>query len=200
MSVLVIVPARQFSQGQPGKNRANLGPTLELVKELSTQWECIVATDDPMVARATDGVVSLYQRPAGDDGPLSELVQRVIRERYAPFTSLQTVVVLQPSSPSRHRFGYIWAAVRTLAANPDATSVVSVVPWVGEPPAKACYLSQDGTLTIPDAPSRRQDCPQAYRRDGTVYAVRAEYARQGDLYGPRPVPLLVTPSDSVTLD
>ena len=142
----------------------------------------------------------LFLRPAGDDGPLPELVQRVIRDNYAPFTFLRTVVVLQPSSPSHHRRGYTWTAVQILAQQPNATSVVSVVPWVGEPPAKACYLSPDGTLTIPDAPSRRQDCPQAYRRDGTVYAVRAEYARQGDLYGPRPVPLLVTPSDSVTID
>lgn len=187
MTPLVIIPARQFSQGTPGKNRVTV--------HVPKGYDVLVATDDPMLASGT--AYPVYRRPLGDDGPVGELVARILAS--ALFTQ-GVIVVAAPSSATEHRAKYIKAAVHELTHNPEATSVVSVVPWVGEPPQKACTRTPDGYLSIPDAPSRRQDCSPAYRRDGTVYAVRAEYARQGDLYGPRPVPLLVTPSDSVTVD
>jgi CMP-N-acetylneuraminic acid synthetase len=108
------------------------------------------------------------------------------------------VVLIQASSPTRNRERYIWGALTTFDS-PKVSACVSVVPWAGHTPWKACKI-EDGKLVMPFDYERRQDCPPAYRRDGTVYAVRWEYAVKGDLYGPHPVPLLVDPADSVTLD
>lgn len=189
--VLVIVPARHWSAGRPGKNRP-LMPGAGLVYD---GCDVVLATDDPLLAITAPCPV--FWRAPGDDGPVGDLVRRVL----IAFPSYDVIVVAAPASPTQHRARYIRAAIDLLEREPTASSVVSVVPWQGEPPAKACYRAADGSLFIPaDAPDRRQDCAQAYRRDGTCYVVRAQFARDGDLYGPRPLPMLVTPSDSVTLD
>jgi len=188
MTPLIIIPARQFSRGTPGKNRRR--------PDVPVEWPIVIATDDPLMA---DTTCPVYLRPVGDDGPMEALIVRVLQAHDDP--AHDVIVIAQADSQTVRRAHYIRRAVHALTLYPEATSVVSVVPWVGEPPQKACYLTLDGYLEVPtDAPSRRQDCAPAYRRDGTVYAVRAEYARRGDLYGPRPIPLLVTPADSVTVD
>ena len=195
MTPLIIVPARQMSQGRPCKNRESWPALFGVVSSLS--WPMVVVTDDPCVlAESLPYDAWRVWLPMGPDHTVSQAVRYALQRGHA----YEVVVVLQPSSPTRNRVEYVRSAVHLLETHPEATSVVSVVPWTGEPPSKACTLSQDGTLTIPPSPEPRQLQPQHYRRDGTVYAVRRAYAQAGDLYGPRPVPLLIHPDDSVTLD
>ena len=160
---------------------------------MSITTTVLLATDDPVLVQMALGHVLHVPRPlALEDGPLEKVIAHALTD-----VAADLVVVLQPSSPSAKRKLYVRAALDRLERT-DASSVISVVPWVGEPPQKAVFLA-NGKLHIPPA-LRRQDAAPAYRRDGTVYAVRGEYARKGDLYGPHPVPLLVTPADSVTVD
>jgi CMP-N-acetylneuraminic acid synthetase len=196
MTPLIIVPARQLSEGRPCKNRENWAALVECVTALPESWPVAVVTDDPMVTGAVSAAVNWL--PMDANHTVADVVRWVLQWSYQ---ERDPIVVLQPSSPTRDRFCYVLAAVEHLRTRVDHTSVVSVVPWTGEPPSKACTLAPDGTLVIPRVNLEpRQLQPQHYRRDGAVYAVRAEYARQGDLYGPRPIPLLIDPRDSLTID
>jgi CMP-N-acetylneuraminic acid synthetase len=192
VKVACVIPARQWSRGTPGKNRDGFANALQTAIDINTAG-IIVSTDDPMLW--DDPRYTLIKRPAHlEDGDSAAVIEHAVRGVQA-----DVCVVLQPSSPTLNRADYCHAAILRLIDDPDATSVVSVVPWGGgEPPQKACFVS-GGVLQIPES-RRRQDCAPAYRRDGTVYAVRMTYAKAGDLYGPCPVPLLITPRDSVTVD
>jgi CMP-N-acetylneuraminic acid synthetase len=200
MTPLIIVPARQFSEGQPCKNREHWADLVALVMSLPSGWPWLVVTDDPWIANRVEMALEPHWLPMGPAHTVAQAVAHVckcvaVADRDGP------VIVLQPSSPTRNRASYALAAVEHLRAYSQASAVVSVVPWTGEPPSKACTLAADGTLLVPRvSPEPRQLQPRHYRRDGTVYVVRAEYARQGDLYGPRPVPLLIDPRDSLTID
>jgi CMP-N-acetylneuraminic acid synthetase len=191
VKVVCVIPARQWSVGTPGKNRDGLENALIAARQINNAG-VIVTTDDPMLWRVDATVI---HRPSHlEDGDSGAVIAHAVADIQA-----DVVVVLQPSSPTLNRAAYGSAALDRLYHDPDATSVISVVPWAGEPPQKAVYVS-GGVLQIPHPVNRRQECAPAYRRDGTVYAVRMTYAKAGDLYGPRPVPLLVTPRDSVTVD
>lgn len=195
MTPLIIVPARQFSEGRPCKNREAWPALLECVQAYGGTR--ILVTDDPWLWGQWE-----WDRIWLPMGPAHTVATAMTLglEWFAKMTCLNPVVILQPSSPSARRTDYVRAAVHLLDSRPEASSVVSVVPWSGEPPSKACLLDSQGTLVVPPTPEPRQLQPRHYRRDGTVYAVRRQYAQAGDLYGPRPVPLLVSPDDSVTLD
>lgn len=197
MTPLIVIPARQMSEGRPCKNREAWPALCEVLRALPS-WPTVVVTDDPWVAQAIPDPAFLYWLSMGPDHTVAAAVQYALA-RWVPNEDHPLVVVLQPSSPTRNRPSYVRTAVHHLQHEPDS-SVISVVPWAGEPPSKACYLTESGHLQVPSALEPRQRQPRAYRRDGTVYAVRMSYAQTGDLYGPRPVPLLIAPGDSVTLD
>jgi len=202
---LIIIPARQMSEGVPCKNRTHWPALMETVKALN--MPAVVVTDDPWIASLCD--VSMWLT-MGPQHTVSTAVAWVLGSGVViPFdpddgitaaVDQEVVVVLQPSSPTRNRAEYVKAAISHLQLEPWASAVVSVVPWAGEPPSKACTVSENGMLVIPSSPEPRQLQPRFYRRDGTVYCVRVEYAKQGDLCGPRPIPLLIDPADSVTID
>jgi CMP-N-acetylneuraminic acid synthetase len=193
MKVVAVIPARQWSIGTPGKNRDGFENALNASRIANAG--VVVSTDDPFLWQRDGWEVTVIKRPRHlEDGDSGAVIAHAIAD-----VQCDVVLVLQPSSPTLNRAEYCRAALDLLAHDPDATSVVSVVPWCGEPPQKAVYV-QNGVLKIPARFSRRQDCAPAYRRDGTLYAVRATYAKAGDLYGPHPVPLLITPRDSMTVD
>lgn len=195
MTPLIICPARQMSEGRPCKNREAWPALMDTLSALPNTWTRVLITDDPFLHILG---VDLRWLTMGPHHTVSQAA-RIATELF-DHVPHDLVVVLQPSSPARNRHSYVMSAVAHLERFPDHSSVVSVVPWTGEPPSKACTLSPDGHLVIPATPEARQAQPRHYRRDGTVYAVRAQYARQGDLYGPAPIPLLIDPADSVTLD
>lgn len=198
MTPLIVIPARQMSQGRPCKNREAWPALAECLSSIGAYGHVgVVVTDDPWVTtqRAPKSVSTTLWRHMDSQHTMSQLLRDIV-----PGLPCDVVVVLQPSSPTKRRDAYVRIALDHLSADTDHTSVISVVPWEGEPPSKACTLNPDGTLAIPPTPEPRQLQPQHYRRDGTVYAVRRQYAEQGDLYGPRPIPLLIDPKDSVTLD
>jgi hypothetical protein len=194
---LVIVPARQMSAGRPCKNREAWPALEDCLADLPSAWPIVFVSDDLWVLARVESPCYL---PMGPEHTVSQAVRHVLEDRARELAIPETVIVLQPSSPTVNRASYVQQAATCLDLYPAWSSVVSVVPWSGEPPAKACTLDQDGRLVIPAAPEQRQSQPTAYRRDGTVYAVRGSYAAAGDLYGPRPMPLLIAPSESRTID
>lgn len=197
MTPLLIVPARQLSVGRPGKNREAWPALQATLASLPADWPLVVVTDDPCLPPLRTDEQRLYLYSNETQG-VAEKVRYALTTAALPVVDL--VVVLQPSSPTRHRDTYIWAAVNHLASHPQHSAVIGLVPWTGDAPSKAIYLTAEGFLQKPATPEARQAHPRAYRRDGTVYAVRTVYAQAGDLYGPTPVPLLVHPADTATWD
>jgi CMP-N,N'-diacetyllegionaminic acid synthase len=213
MKVLGLIPARGGSKTIPDKNiRPLAGKSL-----IQRAFECAVAsgvldriilsTDSIEIARAAHclGLEVPFMRPsefAGDDTPMlvvaTHALTRLAEEGYAP----DALLILQPPSPLRRPW-YIREAVRLLEAN---DSVCSVAPL----PKALCphYLMKvtpEGFLDyfMPDGRGfkRRQDVPQAFFRDGSIFLTRTTLLiSQGDFYGQRCVPLMIPYEDALNID
>jgi CMP-N,N'-diacetyllegionaminic acid synthase len=212
--VLGLVPARGGSKGLPGKNirllagRPLLDYTARAARESGVLDRIVLSTDSDTIADAgrRAGLEVPFMRPsplAQDDTPMLAVIKHAItalaEEGWAP----EIVVLLQPTSPLR-RPAHVRDAV-TLLRETRADSVVTVV----ELPR---HLSPDYVMTIDNGRlrpflaegariTRRQDARPAYSRDGTVYAFwRATIERYGGIYGDDCRPLLVDPSESLSID
>jgi CMP-N-acetylneuraminic acid synthetase len=203
VSLIAIIPARHLSAGVPCKNRQAwpaLRDTLALLQPDAT----ITVTDDPVLAYGARDFGAVIWRVMDERHTVAGAVKAALADQVIMLPE-DVVVVLQPSSPTRNRADYVRAAVWQLQTQPELDAVVSVVPMSGEV-AKACQVTPAGLLRPfwggewASLPDRRQDAPRAYRRDGTVYAVRGELARAGELYGRATAAMLVDPADSVTVD
>jgi CMP-N-acetylneuraminic acid synthetase len=126
---------------------------------------------------------------------LSELA----RQGWSP----ELVVLLQPTSPLR-RPDHIRAAVKMLR-DTGADSVVTVVEVPRHLSPDYVMRIEDGRLRsfLPEGErvTRRQDARPAYSRDGTVYAFRrSTIEKSGGIYGEDCRPLVIDPSDSLSID
>jgi N-acylneuraminate cytidylyltransferase len=75
----------------------------------------------------------------------------------------------------------------------------------GQCPHYLMKLTDDGFLDyfMPDGGlyTRRQDVPQAYRRDGTIYLTRTPVIlEQRSFYGRRSAPMLMPEAESLNID
>jgi N-acylneuraminate cytidylyltransferase len=213
LRILGLVPARGGSKGVPGKNLAPLAG-MSLVRraalcarESGVCDRLVLSSEDPalMAEGRAAGLEVPFQRPAelaGDTVAMIDVVLHALdafeRSGYAP----DAVMLLQPTSPLR-RPEHLRRAVALLPGN-DA--VCSVVPLPREHcPHYVMRIDDSGHLDffLPEAAqyTRRQDVPQAYRRDGTVYLTRTEVLRgQRTFYGPKCAALVLDPAESLTVD
>lgn len=210
MRTLALIPARAGSKGIPHKNTrlfAGLPLVLHAVKVgQRTCSETLVSTDDLAVAQVAGmhGATILMRPPelAQDETPMLPVIQHALAnvERQP-----DVIVLLQPTSPTVRRAWYVQEALRLLD-RPDTTAIVSVVAIPEHfSPAYAVEIDEDWLShyagpQLDHGPTRRQDCPPAYYRDGTVYVIRRETIEAGALYGFWPRPLIIPASDSATLD
>lgn len=212
--VLGLVPARGGSKGVPGKNIRRLAgrPLLEYTaaaaRESGVLDRVVLSTDAEAIAAAgaAAGLDVPFLRPAalsGDETPMLPVLTHALRTLDEAGWRAEIVVLLQPTSPLR-RPEHIRDAVRLLR-DTGADSVVTVV----EVPR---HLSPDYVMRIDDGAlrpflaegariARRQDARPAYSRDGTVYACwRATIERFGNIYGERCHPMVLAPSESLSID
>lgn len=212
--VLGLVPARGGSKGVPGKNtRLLVGrPLLEYTARAAFDSAVIdrvvLSTDSGTIAECGRrlGLEVPFVRPAAlaqDDTPMLAVIEHVLNELHRQAWQPDIVVLLQPTSPLRTP-GHIRAAVELLRAS-GADSVVTVV-------AVPLHLSPDYVMRIEAGRlrpfladgvrvARRQDARQAFARDGTVYAFRAETVRRfGTIYGEDCRPLLIDAAESLSID
>jgi CMP-N-acetylneuraminic acid synthetase len=212
--VLGIVPARGGSKGLPGKNirllagRPLLDYTAEAARASQMIDRLILSTDSAEIADVgrQAGLEVPFLRPstlAADDTPmvpvLEHAVAALVREGWVP----DIVVVLQPTSPLR-RPEHIRAAV-TMLRETNADSVVTVVEVPRHFSPDYVMRLDDGRLKpfLPEGAglTRRQEARPAFARDGTVYACwRSTLERFHGIYGDDCRPLLLDPSESVSID
>jgi CMP-N,N'-diacetyllegionaminic acid synthase len=212
--VLALVPARGGSKGIPCKNlRPLAGYSLieyaaRVARECGVVDRAVLTTDSNEIAAEGRrvGLHVPFLRPsslAEDDTPMKPVIEHALGELAQSGFAPQLVLLLQPTSPLRTP-DHLRSAVRLLRET-NADSVVSVteVPRHLSPAyvmrveggELRPFLAESAHLT------RRQDARQAFARDGTVYAFWVKtLLEQGSIYGRRCVPLLVDPSESITLD
>jgi CMP-N,N'-diacetyllegionaminic acid synthase len=213
LRVLGLIPARGGSKAIVRKNvRPLAGKSMverayECARDSGVLDRIILSTDDPEIAgiARSCGLEVPFMRPpalAGDATPMMDVVIHALEtlgmEGYRP----DAVMLLQPTSPLR-KPAHLVEAVCLLN---DHESVCSVVPLPKDLcPHYVMKIDVDGYLDyfLPDGAcyTRRQDVPQAYRREGTAFLTRAEVLlEQRSFYGRRCLPMIVPKEDSLNVD
>lgn len=213
MKILGIIPARSGSKGLPGKNTRLLGgkPLIEWAYDCAEKSavldRTILSTDDPAIAgmSAGFGLQAPFIRPAElatDNTPMIDVVIQALDQLAQNGYQPDAVCLLQPTSPLR-RPEHIREAVGLLNDN-DSVCSVTVVPkeWS---PHYLMRITGEGFLDYFMADgnryTRRQDVPNAYRRDGTVYLTRTSVIRTArNFYGSHCVPMVIDAQHSLSID
>ncbi len=209
MEILGLVPARGGSKGIPGKNLAQVGGRTLLERACAaglaseTVTRVVVSTDSEEIAEAAAaaGAEVPFLRPeelSRDETPMLEVLVHALDALGDP----DGVVLLQPTSPLR-RASHVDEAVR-LWRETGADSVVSVVrvPHAFNP-TSLLQLAHGRLEPASDAvgPSRRQDKPPLYARNGpAILVVRPAVLRGGSLYGDDSRPYEMAFEDSIDVD
>ena len=213
MKVLGLIPARAGSKGVPGKNRREIGGmslverTFRVAQESEVLDRIVVSTDDYQVLANAQkmGLEVPFVRPvvlSGDSTPMIDVVNHALAQLDLSGYRPTAVMLLQPTSPLRtadhirQAFGLLWGG----------DSVCSVVPL----PLTLCphyvmKVDDQGHLVnfLPEgaAITRRQDVPQAYVRDGTIYLTkRSVLVEKRSFYGSSCIPMVLDPSESLSID
>jgi CMP-N-acetylneuraminic acid synthetase len=216
MKVLGLIPARGASKAIPRKNvlpllgKSLVERTFECARASAALDRVILSTDEPEIAELGRriGLEVPFQRPgdiAGDTTPMIDVVVHALstlgQQGYTP----DAVMVLQPTSPLR-RPHHIRDTVALLATHPEASGVCTVCPMPKELcPHYLVKMSPDGYLEffMPDGANyrRRQDVPQAWRRDGTIFLTRTNVLiDERSFYGQRCLTLELKPAEVLNID
>ncbi len=215
LKVLGLITARGGSKGIPRKNIRLLAgkPLLQYTAESALAarrlTRVVLSTEDAEIAEVGRrcGLDVPFLRPAelaGDDTPALPVLQHAVRAIEAAGQRFDAICLLQPTCPFR-RSEDIDACI-DLLFQAKADSVVTLVPVPPQyNPHWVYFRGEDGFFGLstgePDPIPRRQDLPEAFRREGSVYVTRRDVlVQRNSLYGSRLAGLLIDPSGSVNLD
>lgn len=205
-TIVALVPARGGSKGLPGKNLATVGGSslvaraVAAARSLPAITEVIVSSDhDAILEEAVRAGATPLRRPAhlaADDTPTDAVARAFVLDRH----DVDVLVVLQPTSPLRTSAD-IDACLQALVGAPAATTVAPV----RHPPAWTFRMAAGNRLEPilgwEAVTARRQDAGHVYELTGAVYAVRADYLRQGGrLVGPETRAVVTPPERAVDVD
>lgn len=197
MKILAIIPARGGSKGVQGKNIKVLGnkPLISYSIQQAIESNCfseiIVSTDDEQIATIAInfGATVPFIRPselAEDASSSISVVQHAVTFLEDRGEFFDAVCLLQATSPFREK-GFISKAISTFIKN-KSDSLISVlqVPddynphWVFEPNEKGLLAIATGEKEII---KRRQELPNSFFRDGSIYLTKVETIKKGSFYG-----------------
>ncbi len=197
MKILGVITARGGSKGVPSKNIKLLGSTslLSFTANAANQskllHKTILSSDDARIIEVAkkEQIEVPFVRPnelANDTATSISVVQHALEYMESIGEYYDAVCLLQPTSPFREK-GFIDAAIQKFISE-DADALVSVLPvpheynphWVFEQNSSGFLQIATGDKTII---SRRQDLPNSYFRDGSVYITKTEFIKKGSFYG-----------------
>lgn len=215
MKILGLIPARGGSKGVPGKNIKILAGkpliqyTIESALQSTLLTDVIVSTDNEEIAGiARELRVEVpFLRPASLSTDIASSLDVAIHS--IDFLSesgrkYDAVCLLQPTCPFRKN-GFIDEAIRKFIET-GCDSLVSVLPvplkynphWIFEiHPNGYLRLATGEDKIIP----RRQDLPDAYLRDGSVYLTKTTIIKtQRSLYGKSICYVISKPGYDINID
>jgi len=193
--ILCVIPARRGSKGLPGKNIRPLcglplfAHSVLLAQRCPDVERIVVSTDCSEIAStARDfGADVPFLRPAElaqDETAMWPVIRHAVHQ--LADSAFQYVLLLDPTTIGRLPVDIIAAADR-LRSTPEADGIVGV----SQPdfnPVWHCVVEREGWMVdlFEEAPrySRRQDVPQVYRINASLYLWRREYVEHSsDLEG-----------------
>lgn len=188
MRILGLIPARGGSKGVPRKNirclsgKPLLAYTAEAALSSNRLSRIVLSTEDAEIAEVGRecGLEVPFMRPsalATDITPTLPVVMHALKELEKLGDKFDAVCLLQPTNPLR-RAEDIDNCIE-LFERSAADCVISVRPVPAEYNPKWVYWQDaDGKLSISTGDAepirRRQDLPEAYHRDGSVYLTRTD--------------------------
>ena len=197
MKILGIIPARGGSKGVPGKNIKLLGGkpllayTFEASKASKLLHKTILSTDDNdiIACAAKLGLEVPFTRPdylATDTAKSIDVVKHAIDFFENQGEYFDAVCLLQVTTPFRAE-GIIDSAIQKfIDSKADALISVLKVPheynphWTFEEDSNGNLRIATGEKNII---SRRQDLPDTFHRDGSIYLTKTEFIKNGTFYG-----------------
>lgn len=207
---LALIPARGGSKGILKKNLRMLGGkpllvwAIEAARNAGLQ-RIVVSTESPDIAAvANDHGASVLARPyelADDHTPMKAVITHAL-QHLEP--TPQTIVLLQPTAPFRTPARIMECLTRLRSTGASCVMTLEEIPDHYNPEWAWRVLS-DGTCErwhryVP-SPTRRQDLPRAYSRDGGCYAFDVEsFLHCGDIYGQRTIAVVVPKDEACNLD
>lgn len=212
MSTIATICARGGSKGLPGKNIRPFAGQPLIVHTIAQALACpdvdgvYVSTDDPRIADIAReaGATVPFLRPAElatDAAGKLPVIEHLVRFLEAQGRAVRRIVDLQPTSPLRDAAD-ICAA---LAVRPDAGLVVSVTTARDNPYFNLVEAQPDGWVTLSKGTGqgRRQDAPEVYALNGSIYVwqrAALAHAAQHGLWSVRIAPYVMPRWKSVDID
>jgi CMP-N-acetylneuraminic acid synthetase len=171
--------------------------------------DIVVSTEDGELSTIARGCgVPVVDRPAKlaqDDTTTAAVVDHLLARLDPEATRYDAVAILQVTSPLRQA-SHIRNSIEMINGG-AYDSVVSAYKTTTCHPAKLYFLDETSETPVarPVSPThefaRRQDLPQAFRRNGAIFLVtRDHYARTGRLWGGRTGLVVMPMSRSVDID
>ena len=215
MRILGIIPARGGSKGVPGKNIKLLNgkPLLQYTAEIASQspylTELILSSEDEAIITAGKEmkIHVPFIRPlalAQDNTPTIDVIIHALQWFENQGILFDAVCLLQTTSPFR-TVGFLNKAVEKFMES-DCDALVSVQKVPDEyNPHWTFEVNQEGNLKIATGEdqiiSRRQELPDTYHRDGSIYITKTEVLlKEHSLYGKRIAFIESSPEDYVNID
>lgn len=215
MKILAIIPARGGSKGVPGKNVKLLNgkPLLAYTSEIALQsqqlTEVMVSTEDePIMEVAKNlGIKVPFVRPlelAQDNTPTIDVIIHALQWYEKQHVFFDAVCLLQVTSPFRTVAFLDKAIEKFVASGCDSLVSVQRVPheynphWTFEVDAEGNLKIATGETEIVP---RRQELPNAYHRDGSLYITKTEVLlNEYSLYGKSTAFIESDPDSYVNID
>jgi len=212
--ILAIIPARGGSKGLPGKNIKELcgkpliAWSIEHAQKSKYVDELFISTDSKEIADVAEhfGAPCPELRPAElarDTAPSSEFIVYTLEKMKKEGKSFDYFILLEPTSPLRD-VEDVDKSIEMLVDNPVAESVMGVVRAEDSNPAFMVKIGEGG-LMIPFMGKaetlRRQDIPDAYYFEGTVYLSKCDaYMEKKAFYHDKTLPYVVPKWKSFEID
>lgn len=182
MSNIALIPARKNSKGVPGKNKRLLSGvplvahSIDFAARSNVIDKIVLNTDDEDIAEYCSkdyDAVEIYMRSqslAQDETGMADVLVDYIRT-----TSCQAdfIILLQPTSPIRNHSDLteMLALINSDSSIHCVTSV-SEVPQHFSPHLMFGMIETKLTTLMGEMPTRRQDVPKSYIRNGQLYVIR----------------------------
>ncbi len=198
MKILAIIPARGGSKGVPGKNIKLLGGkpliayTIQAAQKATLLTQTILSSEsDEIIQVAKDyGLVVPFKRPAylaTDESPTILTLIHALEYFSSIGIEFDAICLLQVTNPFRTSEFIDKAIEKFINSKADSLIAVLKVPHEFNP-HWAFEKNGDENLVIStgesDIISRRQELPNAYYRDGSIYITKTEVIlNQKSLYG-----------------
>lgn len=211
--ILGVIPARGGSKAVPRKNvrevagRPLLAWTVDVAQAAESVDRVVVSTDDEAIAQVArdEGAAVPFLRPAKlarDDTPMVPTIEHAW-QRYREETGFdpEYVACLQPTSPLRSPDDVDEAV--GIARENDADAVVSVSP--ADPhPYWAKELDDEGHLRdfldLDREYTRRQELPEAYALNGSIYLAKPSILQEGSWYAGETYGQVIPPERALDVD